>query len=155
MELNGEFELGGVGLDEAWRFLGDLKRITPCLPNLVDWGTIDDRSVRARFKANIGVIPSLEYLSRVTADVVIRVERLDRDSNAIEYSFDGKAAGIRYSGKIRLAVMPIAENSTKVSWRAEVDLGRLAPLLSRFVNLDEVVGGIVRDVVDGIKKCAR
>ncbi len=154
MELKGDLTLENIPLNKAAIFFINLNEVIPCLPYLVTWKPIDKNTVSASFKADIGSISVLEYISRVNADVIIKLIKYDEINNSIEYSFDGKAAGIKYTGQILLKLFNINDGKgTKILWNASVDIGKLLGMLSKFLNINDIINGIINDVINNIKQC--
>lgn len=152
MELQGEIDLERVESKNVIVFFKDLRRVVPCLPHLTSYNIIDEKTVKASFKAKIGSISVLEYVYRITADVMITLDKYDESKNYIEYSFDGKSAGINYTGKIFLNVLN-TNNSVKIKWSASVDIGKRLEKLMRFINIENLINDLINDVIENIKKC--
>jgi len=126
------------------------EKIAKCLPYLVSWST-GDRAVKATFRVDVGGV--VDYLSRLKADVEIRV--MESSTDSVVYSFSGRVARAQYGGTIRVRVSPAGQGSSRVEWEADVELGKVLKLLGFFVDVDELVEKIVGDVVKSISSCAR
>lgn len=149
MELNGNLTIK-ARMEKVYSFFNDLSKLVPCLPNLVEY-QCSTKSARAKFKANIGSIPMLQYLSRVTADVELQI--LESEKEQIKYHFKGNAAGINYSGDILLKLSTTGDKYTRVDWYAIVDLGKIVNTLLKFVDIDDIVNNIVNDIVNKLSQC--
>lgn len=151
MRLEGELDLP-LGVNEAKEYLGDPRRIVHCLPYLTSWEELDERTINALFRVRIDAI-GIEYLARLTCRATIRLE--SKSAGEISYSFDGRVAGFPYSGRLLLRLRPRERASTRVVWRADLELGSLLDLIGGFVDLKSLVDGIVEDIVEGITACVR
>lgn len=153
MDLNGSIRFNS-DLKNVFSFFSDLSRLIPCLPNLVDYELINKNTARAKFKANIGSISILSYLSRVTANVIMQLIESDETNNQIRYSFNGSAAGLNYNGNILLKLGRSSEdNVTNVNWYASVDIGKVVDMLAKFVNINSIINNIINDIVNTLSQC--
>ena len=130
--------------------LSNLGLIIKCIPNVTDYELISESKARARFRVDLGDEVPVAELRRVTSDTVIEVT--ESSKNSIRLRVSGRAAGSSIEVNLSILIEPNAGGS-RVSWSADASLGRLLQMMSRFVNIDSIVGRIANDTINGIAKC--
>lgn len=148
MILEGNITIN-LGIDNVREKLSKLELVIPCLPNLVSWEIVEEKKAKASFRVDLQGVP-IDSLARVTANTEILVE--DVNANRIKYYFKGKGAGINYVGRIEMDLEEIT-GGTKISWKAEADLGGFQRFLGKFIDIDKVIRKIAQDTVNGITNC--
>jgi len=146
VKLGGELETNEPP-ERVRRVLTSPEKVATCLPHIVSWEA-GEKGLRATFRVNIGGV--VEYLSRLTARANIEIREIDHDN--IDYVFEGTIARAKYSGVIHVH-LDEKENGTRIQWSADVELGKTLQLLSRFINVDELLDKIVKEVTESMIKC--
>ncbi|WP_317894895.1 CoxG family protein [Pyrofollis japonicus] len=146
--LHGEFT---VNRDNEYviAFLTSPKKIAPCLPDLIEWKQHNDTKFQAVFRVDIGGV--VEYISRLRSKTVIEIKK--KQANEIIYEFRGEIARAPFSGTIRLDVIPLGNNRSKIRWQASINLGKALRLLNKFIDTEKTIQRIVNKVVDSIVRC--
>ncbi|KUO86444.1 MAG: carbon monoxide dehydrogenase [Caldivirga sp. MG_3] len=149
LRYNGSFNIAKPP-SEVFNRLTDLSFIARCIPNVASYELMGESRARVRFMVDLGEEVPIAELRRITADSTIEV--VEAKGNSVKYRVNGRAAGSQIEVSLTLTIEPVGDGS-RVNWSAEASLGRLLQLMSRFVNIDSMVGRIANDTVNGITKC--
>jgi carbon monoxide dehydrogenase subunit G len=134
--------------------LGLLKnpsRFARCIPGVISYENLDDKSIRARARLDISDA-GIPEMSSITSTLTITLALIE--GNMARYRISGRAAGSSYEADLTIRIEPL-DSGSKVIWQADVSLGKLLEIIDRFVGIEEIAKRIASLAVKGAEKCLK
>ena len=124
-------------------------RFAPCIPGLISYEPLDDRSIRVRARLDISDA-GIPEMTSITSTLTISL--LSIEGGRARFRISGKAAGSSYEANLEVAVEPL-EGGSRIYWSAEITLGRLLEMLDRFLGVGEVDRRIAIQALESVDRC--
>jgi len=134
--------------------LGLLKtpsRLARCIPGVISYENLDDKSIRVRARLDISDA-GIPEMSSITSTLTITLASIE--GNMARYRISGRAAGSSYEADLTIRIEPL-DNGSMVTWQADISLGKLLEILDRFVGVEEIAKRIASLAVKGVEKCLK
>jgi len=137
------------GAGDLISLLSSPARFAPCIPGLISYEPLGDRSIRVRARLDISDagIPEMASITSTLTISLISVE-----GGRARFRISGRAAGSSYEADLEVAVEPL-ESGSRIYWSAEITLGRLLEMLDRFIGVGEVARRIAVQALEGVDRC--
>ncbi|MEM4970200.1 MAG: SRPBCC domain-containing protein [Sulfolobales archaeon] len=124
-------------------------RFAECIPGVISYEKLDDRSIRARARLDISDA-GIPEISSITSTLTITL--VSMEGNIARYRVSGKAAGSSYEADLTIRIEPV-DSGSNVIWQADVSLGKLLEILDRFIGVEEIAKRIADLAIKGAEKC--
>jgi carbon monoxide dehydrogenase subunit G len=150
MEMKGSFTVD-CNVEKVWDIVADASKFAKCLPNVVSTEVNGD-NFQLQFKADAKKYTSkflgASYLSNLNIKFSAQLKE-KQENKHILIQGDGSTIGLKFS--LALYVDLNAQDSyTKIDWKAEIELGRMAKLFGNDV-VNQAVNDVVNQTIDNLK----
>lgn len=150
MEMNGSFAVE-YDIEKVWSIVADANKFAKCLPNVISTEVNGD-NFQIQFKADAKKYTSkflgASYLSNL--NIKFSAELKEKQENKhILIQGEGSTIGLKFSLSLYID-LTAQDSSTKIDWKAEIDLGRMAKLFGEAV-VNQAVTDVVNQTIENLK----
>ena len=150
MEIKGNFEVKS-DLDRIWGIVSDPNKFSKCLPNVVSTEVNGD-SFQLRFKADTKKYTAkfigASYLSSLNVKFSAEIKE-KQDKKHVLIDGNGSTMGLKFSISLYIDLSS-NEESTTVTWRVEIELGKMAKLFGNDI-VQQAVNDVVKQTIDNLQ----
>ncbi|MGC8533726.1 MAG: CoxG family protein [Candidatus Parvarchaeum sp.] len=150
MEMKGSFTVD-YNVEKVWDIIADANKFAKCLPNVVSTDVNGD-NFQLQFKADAKKYTSkflgASYLSNLNIKFSAQLKE-KQENKHILIQGDGSTIGLKFSLSLYVD-LSAQDSSTKVDWKAEIELGRMAKLFGEDV-VNQAVTDVVNQTIDNLK----
>ncbi len=126
-------------------------RFAGCIPGVISYESLDDKSIRARARLDISDA-NIPEMSSITSTLTITLTSIE--GNMAKYRISGRAAGSSYEADLTIRIEPL-DSGSKVIWHADISLGKLLEILDRFVGVEDIARRMASLAVKGVERCLK
>ncbi len=150
MEMKGSFVVD-YDIGKVWDIIADANKFVKCLPNVVSTEVNGDK-FNLQFKADAKKYTSkflgASYLSNLNIKFSAELKEKQEKKHVLIQG-DGSTIGLKFS--LALYIDLSAQNSsTKIDWKAEIELGRMAKLFGED-TVNQAVTDVVNQTINNLK----
>ncbi|MCL4376455.1 SRPBCC domain-containing protein [Candidatus Parvarchaeota archaeon] len=150
MEIKGSFTVN-YNVEKVWDIVADANKFAKCLPNVVSTEANGD-NFQLQFKADAKKYTSkflgASYLSNLNIKFSAQLKE-KQENKHILIQGDGSTIGLKFSLSLYID-LSAQDSSTKIDWKAEIELGRMAKLFGEEV-VNQAVTDVVNQTIDNLK----
>lgn len=150
MEMKGSFTVD-FNVEKVWDIVSDANKFAKCLPNVVSTEVNGDNfqlSFKADAKKYASKFLGASYLSNL--NIKFSAELKEKQENKhILIQGEGSTIGLKFSLALYIDLSP-QDSSTKIDWKADIELGRMAKLFGEDV-VNQAVTDVVNQTIDNLR----
>ena len=150
MEIKGSFTVD-YNVEKVWGIIADANKFARCLPNVISTEVSGD-NFQLQFKADAKKYTSkflgASYLSNLNIRFSAQLKE-KQENKHILIQGDGSTIGLKFSLALYID-LSTQDSSTKIDWKAEIELGRMAKLFGEDV-VNQAVTDVVNQTIDNLK----
>ncbi|MCL4396956.1 SRPBCC domain-containing protein [Candidatus Parvarchaeota archaeon] len=150
MEMKGSFTVD-YNAEKVWGIVSDANKFAKCLPNVVSTEVNGDNfqlSFKADAKKYTSKFLGASYLSNLNIKFSAQLKE-KQENKHILIQGDGSTIGLKFSLALYID-LSAQDSSTKIDWKAEIELGRMAKLFGEDV-VNQAVTDVVNQTIDNLK----
>jgi carbon monoxide dehydrogenase subunit G len=150
MEMKGSFAVN-FEVQKVWGVVSDANKFSKCLPNVVSTEVTGDK-FQLQFKADAKKYTSkflgASYLSTLNVKFSAELKEMQENKHIL-IEGEGSTIGLKFSLSIYID-LSTQDSSTKIDWKAVIELGRMAKLFGEDV-INQAVTDIVNQTIENLK----
>jgi carbon monoxide dehydrogenase subunit G len=150
MEMKGSFVVD-FSVDKVWGVVSNANMFSKCLPNVAST-SVDGDNFQMQFKVDAKKYTAkflgASYLSNL--NIKFSAELKEKQENKhILIQGDGSTIGLKFSLALYID-LDAQDSSTKIDWKAEIELGKMAKLFGENV-INQAVMDVVNQTIENLK----
>lgn len=150
MEMKGSFTVD-YNLEKVWEVVADANKFIKCLPNVVS-AEVSGDTFKLQFKVDAKKYTSkflgASYLSNLNIKFSAELKEKEEKKHIL-IAGNGSTIGLKFSLSLYID-LSTQDSSTKIDWKAEIDLGRMAKLFGED-TINQAINDVVIQTVDNLK----
>jgi carbon monoxide dehydrogenase subunit G len=150
MELNGNFKIDSH-VEKVWGIVSDANEFAKCLPNVTSTEVNGD-SFQLQFKADAKKYTAkflgAGYLSSLNIKFSADLKEKQENKHVLIQG-TGSTIGLKFTLSLYID-LDKQDNSTAVTWKADIELGKMAKLFGNDV-MQQAVNDVVNQTIDNLE----